>query len=252
MKPIHRSLAGLAIAAVSLPLFLSLLACLPVPVGDPEKSRIDPELSGIWLHMAEGEIPAITFLEPYDKRSWLVTMYALSADGPGCAEDTDEDVAEDYGYWVRSFEVAAGGCYEFDDSAIYKVWQTQISGTRLTTWEPKGAFDERHGFGSEYWLVFRTGRDGPDRFVLTLINGEHDAVEEVLESADLEWIADTDPPYDPRKLRAARRQVEAAIRRNIDDEELFLEEETWTLERVRPEHYKLFLGPLDDAIPVYD
>lgn len=251
-KPIHRSLAGLAIAVISLPVFLSLLACLPVPVGDPEKSRIDPELTGIWLHMGEGEIPAVTLFEPYDKRTWLVTMHTVSDDGEGCAEDTDESSSPGYAYWVQLYEAAAGNCYEFDGSAIYKVWRTRMSDTWLMTWEPKGAFDENHGFGSEYWLVFRSDRESGDRFTLTMIDAGHEAIEEVLESEDLEWLDDADPPYDPRKLRAARRQVERVIRRHIDDESLFDDDETWSLERIRPEHYDLFLDPLDNAIPDYD
>ena len=42
-----------------------LLACMPVPVGDPERSRIDPNLSGAWLLAEENDLtmgsPSITF-----------------------------------------------------------------------------------------------------------------------------------------------------------------------------------------------
>ena len=31
-------------ALIALPAFLGLMACLPVPIGNPEKSRIDPEI----------------------------------------------------------------------------------------------------------------------------------------------------------------------------------------------------------------
>ena len=45
MNPRYRSFSGALIAIFAVPVFLGLTACLPtfpVPVGNPEKSRIDP------------------------------------------------------------------------------------------------------------------------------------------------------------------------------------------------------------------
>ncbi len=147
---------------------------------------------------------------------------------------------------------AAPDCYEPEPAVTYKVWQTRIAGTYLMTWEPRGAFDEDFGFGTKWWYVFRVDKQGPDRVVQTIINFEHDAIKEVLDSEELEWLEDADPPYDPRELRSARRQVERVIRKNMDDEELFADEEFWLFERIRPEHYELFFEPLDDVMPKLD
>ena len=73
MKPLHRSVTGLLIAIASLPVLMSLLACIPVPLGDPENSRIDPDLNGLWI-MEDGPDEWVLLFEPYDKRTWLVSM----------------------------------------------------------------------------------------------------------------------------------------------------------------------------------
>ena len=105
MKPIHRSLTALALAIVS------LMACLPVPIGDPEKSQIDPELSGMWLMLGDDE-PAVALFEPYDKRTWLISHFPISVDEESCDWDDDvlvegEDEDEvDYDFMVRFIEAA--------------------------------------------------------------------------------------------------------------------------------------------------
>ena len=84
MKSNHRVLTGLAIALVG------LLGCLPVPIGDPEKSRIDPELNGMWLMDRGDGDPAVTLFEPYDKRTWLISQSPISENVESC--DRDDDV----------------------------------------------------------------------------------------------------------------------------------------------------------------
>ena len=46
-----RTFTGALLMLGILPIFAGLLACMPeyVPLGDPEKSRIDPELNGYWF-----------------------------------------------------------------------------------------------------------------------------------------------------------------------------------------------------------
>ena len=73
-----RSVYGAIIAILALPVFMGLTACLPtfqVPIGDPEKSTIDPYISGIWL---ADEEEAFYVFEPYDKRTWLLTAFGLT------------------------------------------------------------------------------------------------------------------------------------------------------------------------------
>ena len=45
----NRSRAGVIVSILIVPLLLGVMACfvLPVPIGDPEKSRVDPAMSSI-------------------------------------------------------------------------------------------------------------------------------------------------------------------------------------------------------------
>ena len=72
MKPNTRSITGALMMLAIIPIFAGLLACMPVPIGDPERSRIDPDISGVWLLESEEEFDALYLYQPYDKRTWLV------------------------------------------------------------------------------------------------------------------------------------------------------------------------------------
>ena len=72
MTPRQRSLSGLFLALILVPVLAGLLACLPVPIGDPERSRIDTSLNGLWL-WGDG----VMLFEPYDKRTWLLSAYKI-------------------------------------------------------------------------------------------------------------------------------------------------------------------------------
>jgi hypothetical protein len=74
MNSRSRSLSGAALMLLIVPIFAGLLACMPVPIGDPERSRIDPDLTGVWAVIASGESfdeSGFYVFEPYDKRTWL-------------------------------------------------------------------------------------------------------------------------------------------------------------------------------------
>ena len=244
MKPIHRSLTALALAIVS------LMACLPVPIGDPEKSQIDPELSGMWLMLGDDE-PAVALFEPYDKRTWLISHFPISVDEESCDWDDDvlvegEDEDEvDYDFKVRFIEAHGADCFGADGVAHYKAWRTKLGGIWFMTWEPKGVYDEDFGFATELWYGWRIDKAGSDYFSLMIIDADYDGFDEL---EDYQEIADLKPPYDPRKLRSARRAVERVIRKNKDDEDLY-GGNAFEFSRVRPEHFDLFKGTITSLRP---
>jgi hypothetical protein len=90
----RRSRAGLLIAIFLLPLLLGVLACippLPVPLGDPENSAIDPALSGAWVLGENGGATMdnglqVMVLDPYDRRTWLLYFITLEPVGVPPAE----------------------------------------------------------------------------------------------------------------------------------------------------------------------
>ena len=53
---------------------LGLAACVKHPVGDPEKSKVDPQYAGVWLKQDEGE-RLLLFIQPYDARTYFVTSF---------------------------------------------------------------------------------------------------------------------------------------------------------------------------------
>ena len=71
MRPNVRSASGMVLMLAIIPIFAGLLACMPVPIGDPERSRIDPEITGVWFLESDGTkigplggyVPTETMLE---------------------------------------------------------------------------------------------------------------------------------------------------------------------------------------------
>ncbi len=251
MKSDHRVLTGLAVAIVG------LLGCLPVPIGDPEKSRIDPELNGMWLMIGPGDGPAVTLFEPYDKRTWLISQFHISTSKESCEPDDlfpegdddydfvdgDEDGETIYDTVVRYIEAHGADCFAGDSVAHYKAWRTKLGGKWFMTWEPKGLYEEDFGFANQVWLAWRIVKSGPGRLTLKMIDSDYDGFEEL---EDYHEIAELDPPFNPRKLKSARREAERVIRKNTDDDDLY--DSGSVFFRVQPEHFDMFEKSITSVI----
>lgn len=144
MRPAARSTTGAILMLAIVPFVIGLLACMPVPIGNPERSRIDPELSGVWLVSTDGD-EALYALEPWDKRTWLVT---------GAAATVEDGLS----------------------IVVYKAWRSKHGGEWFMTWEPRINYDNAD-FQPEMWLVFREEREGDSRLLLHMVNGEDDVFE---------------------------------------------------------------------------
>jgi len=186
-----------------IPIFAGLLACMPVPIGDPERSRIDSDLTGVWAVLGSGE----TFdefgfyvFEPYDKRTWLVS-------GAGMIEGDDSDFPNyDMTSYEGFVELAAAesideGHVSIEKIQVYKAWSKKLGGELFMTWEPKMMLDE--GVAEpEVWFTYRIIRNGRDEFEMQSVNSESDLFDDVKET---------------------RRAYEKVVRRNADNPELYLE-----------------------------
>jgi len=245
MKPKQRSLTGLLFAIVLVPVIVGLIACLPVPLGDPEKSRIDPELSGVWLRHYDDETVLMLF-EPWDKRSWLLTTYELTVtkcEAP--AIEFDEEELPGYAEIVTEFRALGPDCVAGELIEIYQAWNVKLGGQQFMTWKPKGIFDETHGFEPEYWFGLRVEKASSDELTFRVIDIESPMFEEERIAALLDKLDDQGLPRDPRLLKSAKSAVEKIIRRNVDDDALY-DENLMLLYRVKPEHYDLFV---DGVVP---
>ena len=244
MKPWHRSISGFSIAMVGLPIFLGLLACIPVPIGNPEKSRIDPDLSGMWIMDGEG----IVLIEPFDKRTWLVSMIAIKHDSELCAAGNEPDSdPDDYGQLVNALESDDEGCYGADEVELYKAWRSKFGGRHFMTWDAKGSYDDEHEFMTVVWFGFRIDKLDGNRFALRMIDFEYDAF---ANDEAIEGIKGVEPPHEPKKFRRAQRAVEKIVRRNADDEEMYAD--ALEFRRVLPAHRELFIDIIDDVIETQD
>ena len=148
MKATTRSVSGAVLMLAIIPVIVGLLACMPVPVGDPERSRVDAELNGIWALTKGGEIDGYYLFRPWDKRTWLVLG----------VEDDDDEVKP---------------------AAVYKAWLKKLGGETFITWEMAGGMRDDGSFLPEYWLVFRVEKDGDDGINLHMLDLDFEGFEDL-------------------------------------------------------------------------
>lgn len=205
MKSKSRSLSGAALALVVIPIFAGLLACMPVPIGDPERSRIDPDLAGVWAVLASGENfeeAGFYVFEVYDKRTWLVTGAGL-IDGDDLDSSNYDMTSYDGFVELAAAEPVDEGHVSIDSIQVYKAWLKKLGGELFMTWEPKLLLDE--GIPEpDVWLVYRVVKTDRDRFELHYVDGESDLFDGVDET---------------------RRAYERVVRKNAKNPELYLEED---------------------------
>ena len=242
MKARTRSLSGALTAILIIPFVIGLLACIPVPIGDPEKSRVDDEITGIW-YVREGEDAYVNLFEPYDKRTWLVTKIELEIEfDEWCDEPGNEP--EGYDEIMAALRDLGEDCLGKGDQASYKAWTKTLGDTTFMTWEMKGGLDEDHGFHPLLWLGYKIEKAGPDEFTLRMINGGHDVFSEFEENKGYKKMDDEGPPFDPRAFRSARRAFERLLKKNADNEEIYSDGDVDPMlhYRIVPDDYDLFIG----------
>ena len=205
MKPKSRSLSAATLMLIIIPVIVGLLACMPVPIGNPERSRIDPDMTGVWVALSDEE-PADGVLfhvfEPYDKRTWLVTWMVAEEGGNTDLSQYDLSTYEGFAKMAASEPVDDENVYA-DGIAVYKAWLTKLGGERFMTWEPKMLLDG--GIKEpEFWLVYRIIQDDADTIRMNYIDGDNSLFNDIKET---------------------RRAYEKVIRKNADNPELYDENE---------------------------
>jgi len=228
MNSKSRSLSGAVLMLLIIPIFAGLLACMPVPIGDPERSRIDPELTGVWAALSTDDvISEVGFyvFEPYDKRTWLVT-------GAGLVEGDNPDLPEldmsTYNGWVElaAADPVAEGYVSIENIGVYKAWLKKLGGEVFMTWEPKMFLDE--GIPEpDTWITYHIMIKNHDRIELRYVNGESDLFDDVDET---------------------RRAYERVISKNANNPELYPEEGGADVVLVRVQETEL--GMIEDLLNI--
>jgi hypothetical protein len=90
---------------------LGLAACVKHPVGDPEKSKVDPQFAGVWWSEEPDGHGTLLVMRPYDSRTYFAKVLSYRA--------TDQGV-------------------EATNQLDCKAWLTAIGGTTFLTMEPLG------------------------------------------------------------------------------------------------------------------
>lgn len=193
------------------PAIVGLLACMPVPIGDPERSRIDPDISGIWASFGDGDDAFYAF-EPYDKRTWLLTGVPIEAGSNADLSDYDLNSYAGLSRLMENVPVGDNGVTA-TSMTMYKAWRSKLGGEWFMTWEPKGLLTE-DGFAPEYWFVLKLVKQDQNMMKLYLVDGEDEVFKDV---------------------KKTRRAYERVLKRNLENEDV-IGDEIIQMVRVKPEH----------------
>jgi len=223
---------GLLVTVLMLPVLLSVMGCfeVPAPVGDPEKSRIDPAMSGVWMCGIEelevyGAWIWMFVFEPYDKRTWLVRWVVLDEIAGDSDEDSElqdadtdsDDESEPYLNLLRDGKLEVGGTH------LIKAWRKRISGETFITFEFRGGVSQESAFDPCTWWVMKVNHVDEDHISMNFINKDFEEIKEEM----------------------TRSQMERVVRRNLNNAELF--SEAVIFERVPQSDYDVLAEMLEDA-----
>jgi len=239
MRPNFRSLSGAALMLVIIPIFVGLLACMPeyVPLGNPERARVDENMSGMWFvegaEYMEGLVGQIVLLQPWDKRTWLVTTVAIDTSDAIDLDAVDPDAADEYDAttyqgFIDVFESPALDVDELEIATfLYKGWLAKLGGEMFFTWEMRVFLDDTDDLLEPwYWQDFRVTESTADKMVLHLIDTEF-------------------PPL--KEAPATKRDWEKVVRKYADDDALY-NEDGLILRRVKEEDVEFFAELVNYAV----
>jgi hypothetical protein len=174
------------LALVAVPSIIALQGCsaISVPVGNLERSRADPVLSGVWLASNPDDSALLAFVEPYDKRSWVIWVIDLKRKKAGAEDETvgpPVDPAALTG-WLDQGDEDVG------DLGQFKAWLTKLGGERFLVLEPLGQLSTKEGIGADDWYVFRIEMRGNDTFAASMVDPDFQDLDKVTTSRVAEAI----------------------------------------------------------------
>lgn len=224
-----RTTTGILAMLVLLPVFAGLLACMPemVPIGNPERARIDPELNGVWVYVEEYENPYIFYFEPYDKRSWLLYGVEVESDDESIVSAESLRSYDGLVSGMDAITEQSQGVVRGSDLSIHKAWLSKVGREHFLVWDVKGALQGDGSWGTKFAYNWRFIRKADNQIELQFMNLGHDRFDEV-DHMD-------------------RKAVERVIRRHSDEEDFF-DEDGIVLRRAEPEDVEAFAEILQDVL----
>jgi len=152
----------LTFAGVCLAVGLALLVsgCLPFPLGDPDKSQIDPKLSGYWLRSSDDERELIV-LYPFDQHAYVL-------------QDASAKKQDDK--WQPQ-----------GPPQIYKAWLTNVKGERFITLELLAQRLPINPDDKKYYPVLHVSGTS-DVIEVRMVSDTFEPMKTVKSSADVEAV----------------------------------------------------------------
>jgi hypothetical protein len=227
MTPRQRSFTGATLALLAVPVVCGLMACLPVPIGDPEHSRIDKHMSGVYADWADG---SFTIFEPFDKRTWLVTELSIDRRA-GAGKSCDEHAVPDsFAVFMAWLDAEGAGCLVGTKLEVYKAWRSKQGRGWFLTLEPKSLLVTDEGtenvFDAGFWIVYRIEDQDEGGLSLRRVDADFDGFE---------------------GIKKTRRAFEKVIRKHIDSDALY-DGESRKLMRVEDRDIEIVAEFLEDLI----
>lgn len=139
---------------------LGLASCLPVQLGDPEKSKVDARFNGVWEWHDAGKIELAIF-QPYDERTWFVD--------------------------VLTGEAGEGNSVTPRARDIYKAWLTAVKGETFLTMAPLEGVGALPGSTPTKYLVAKVKIEG-DTLTAYGIDPEYKKLKDVATPTALEKV----------------------------------------------------------------
>lgn len=190
-SPRRRSVAGLVIALIAVPLLLGIDNCseLKTPIGSPEQGWTDPRISGVWFDSGGVTRPitehpgALWVFEPFDATTWLVTRAtfrravgaaAPPASAPIAAPEAAASGPRDIATGVppdvpRVVSTLRESLAEPEEASIFKGWLTSLGGRRYLVLQEVITPSSGRGFRPEVWTVLEVSLES-GQLVLSIIN----------------------------------------------------------------------------------
>lgn len=147
-------------AGVGLAIALGLAGCLPFPLGDPAKSKVDPKLCGYWMNQTNEDRDLIAMF-PFDDHAYVLEDLKLKKEG---------DKWQPQGAPV-----------------VYKAWLTEVKGQRFLTLDPLVQRLPNPSVEQKAYPLARLTAAG-DAIVVRMVSGDADLLKNVKSAADVEAV----------------------------------------------------------------
>lgn len=127
-----------------------LAGCLPFPLGDPQKSKVDPKLAGHWMS-DDSERPMIISVYPFDEHTYVIESREYEKDN---------------------------GALQRQTHTVWKGWLSDLKGKTFLTLDPLVQHLPSNEDGKKVYPVLRIERQG-EKISIHRVNEDFESMKQV-------------------------------------------------------------------------